>query len=419
MAREGQAELQLATEQLNAAVARFNNEPAADEAVDQGQRRDIIEAAKRIIESVEGPAEQWVESAGSLAVIAANRLFWEWNVFESIPLDGSSISYADLATKVDAELALLTRIGGLLVSSGVLKQIGPDHIAHTPRSKIFVEENPAGAVYMLNWDNGLQMYAQLPKYFEQYGRKEPEAMTHIPLTFSHGHPEIGYYEMIARDPAVTRRFLQGMAGIEARTPVVGIYDFSWVVSLVQHEHHELSVEAHMQRPLFVDIGGGPGKAIKLILAEYPALPAERFYLQDREGVIKANQALNDPALRGVQYMAIDFHVAQPLKGALIYFFRRVLHNYADPVTVNILRHVAEAMAPDSKLLLQEDIAENPPNRESAWLDLLMLGFGGKQRTLDNWERVLGAAGLEIASIASGKGPWKSLRVIECVKKTVV
>ena len=103
-------------------------------------------------------------------------------------------------------------------------------------------------------------------------------------------------------------------------------------------------------------------------------------------------------------------------GALIYWIRRCLHNYGDAVSTNMLRKIADAMAPDSRLLLQEDIMENPPNHMAAMLDFMMLGFGGKQRTLQTWEEVIGNAGLRISSISKGKGPWRSLAVIECVKK---
>lgn len=99
----------------------------------------------------------------------------------------------------------------------------------------------------------------------------------------------------------------------------------------------------------------------------------------------------------------------------MYWIRRCLHNYGDEASVNILRKVADAMAEDSKLLIEEDVLGNPPHHMAAMLDLLMMGFGGKQRNLETWERVIAAAGLRITSISTGQGPWKSLSVIECVK----
>jgi hypothetical protein len=74
------------------------------------------------------------------------------------------------------------------------------------------------------------------------------------------------------------------------------------------------------------------------------------------------------------------------------------------------------LAPDSRLLLQKDVMQNPPNHMAAMLDFMMLGFGGKQRTLRACEEVVGAAGLRIESISRGKGPWRSLAVIECLKR---
>jgi O-methyltransferase domain len=99
----------------------------------------------------------------------------------------------------------------------------------------------------------------------------------------------------------------------------------------------------------------------------------------------------------------------------VYWIRRCLHNYGDHVSVNILKKVVEAMADDSKVVIQEDVMDNPPSNSAAMLDIMMLGFGGKQRTLETWQKVISAAGLQISSVAKGNGPWKSLCVIECVK----
>lgn len=104
-------------------------------------------------------------------------------------------------------------------------------------------------------------------------------------------------------------------------------------------------------------------------------------------------------------------------GALIYFIRRCLHNYGDLVSISILKHIANAMTEDSRLLIQEDIADNPPHYKTAMVDMMMLNFGGKSRTLECWEAVVAEAGLQISSISRGQGPWRALGVIECVKKT--
>jgi hypothetical protein len=73
------------------------------------------------------------------------------------------------------------------------------------------------------------------------------------------------------------------------------------------------------------------------------------------------------------------------------------------------------MAEDSRILISEDVMDNPPHFMAAFMDFMMLTIGGKQRTLGCWEKVLSDAGLKISSISSGKGPWRTMSVIECVK----
>ncbi len=129
----------------------------------------------------------------------------------------------------------------------------------------------------------------------------------MPETFAYGHPEWNFYEMLEHDPERMRRFMRAMAPIEERMPISGIYDFSWAVAAAE-------ADPASERPLFVDVGGGRGHAIKAVRAEFPGLPIARCILQDRQEVIDAGEALDDPDLRGIQRMVIDFHKSQPLQG---------------------------------------------------------------------------------------------------------
>ncbi|KAK0630493.1 O-methyltransferase [Bombardia bombarda] len=415
MAQPRLEELLLATEQLNAAVDILKSKPVEDGSDNERPQLvdNIIKAAQRILDVAKSPTDQWVDLVNQISIITSNMLFMKWKVFENIPLDGTSISYVELASKVEVELALLARIARLLVSARVLEQVGSDQVAHTAQSRMFLEDHPGSAVYTMGWENGLQAFVKMPEYFDQYGRKEPQTPNHIPVSYAYGQPGLTFYELIDRDPAWLQRFFKGVGALNTNLPIAGIYDFSWLVSQIQNEE-----ESAKRRPLFIDIGGGGGQAIKAIRAEFPGLPIDRFYLQDRADVIEAGEKVDDPLLKGVQRMAIDFFESQPVKGAIVYWIRRCLHNWGDVAAAKVLKNVAEAMAADSKLLLQEDVLDNPPNLWSASMDFLMLGFGGKQRTRETWDQLAGEAGLEIVGVSRGKGTWENQTVIELVKKSV-
>ncbi|KAH8886527.1 O-methyltransferase [Thozetella sp. PMI_491] len=399
-------ELRDATEQLNAVVGQLSCPEAPGEDLDKAQCSQIFAAAQKILALTKDPYAMGFEVITQLCLITANRIFWEWGVFDAIPIDGS-ISYAELATKLDAEVSLLERLGAVIVSSGVLKQVGRDGVAHTPQSSIFINDHPAGFTVHMGWDNAMSSFSHYPQYFRTYGRKEPQTEDHVPVTFANGTPELTYYEVIKRDPPRMNVFMRAMAPLEANQPMAGIYDFSWLVAHIQSEPNS-------DRLVFVDVGGGGGQAIKAIHNEFPALPLPRFMLQDTTEMIQTAKALQDPELQDIQMMAIDFHQEQPVKGALTYWIRRCLHNYGDKVVVNILRNLAEALAEDSRLLIQEDIKDSTPNQVSAVVDMMMINFGGKQRTLECWEQVMSEAGLRISSISRITG--KSIAVLECMKK---
>lgn len=153
----------------------------------------------------------------------------------------------------------------------------------------------------------------MPEYFEQYGRREPQAMNHVPMSFAYGKPHLSFYELLAEDDGWVGSFLRGMAHVESRMPVTaGIYDFSWLVAEVEAE-----AQPDSGRAVLVDVGGGKGGAIRAIHREFPALPIARFVLEDRPETLEAGRLLEEPELAGVRRVALDFHRDQPVKGALL------------------------------------------------------------------------------------------------------
>ncbi len=92
--------IRAATEQLSAAVAEAGGPDKAD-------WQKIAHAAQKIHEAAKDPANAGMEGICQISLITANRILWEWGVFDEIPLEGS-ISYSELATKVDADVSLLS-----------------------------------------------------------------------------------------------------------------------------------------------------------------------------------------------------------------------------------------------------------------------------------------------------------------------
>lgn len=71
------------------------------------------------------------------------------------------------------------------------------------------------------------------------------------------------------------------------------------------------------------------------------------------------------------------------------------------------------MANDSKLLIVEQILDNPPDPFAAATDVFVSTIGGKERAMDDFEHVTSRAGLRIVKVY--RSPGSDVGIIECEK----
>jgi O-methyltransferase domain len=72
--------------------------------------------------------------------------------------------------------------------------------------------------------------------------------------------------------------------------------------------------------------------------------------------------------------------------------------------VEILKNIACSMTKESRLLIAECVLpERGVNVEGSWLDIIMLTFGGRERTEEQWRQIVDAAGLHLEKIYSMPG----------------
>lgn len=111
----------------------------------------------------------------------------------------------------------------------------------------------------------------------------------------------------------------------------------------------------------VDVGAGHGAVLLPILKAFPHLSG---VVQDRPEVIKLaekNFEANLPeAIKDnrIEFEAHDFFTPQPRKGdGYVFMMRAIIHDWADDKCIEILKHLAEAMTPSSRLLIIDTVIE--------------------------------------------------------------
>ncbi|KLU85170.1 hypothetical protein MAPG_04200 [Magnaporthiopsis poae ATCC 64411] len=375
----------------------------------------VAKMAKRVGSEAAGPESIIPMYAVAFGEIGATYQFMEWKLFDKIPKE-KSISYQELADSVGADVSVISRLGGMLVASGRLIQTSSGHVKHSATSHMFANGHNAGNLFRILLEHGLRGYLHWPEFFAKYGPHEPTGPTHNPFTFSHGHPEMNVFDVVALDDERARIFASSMRSADSISARFGgpasIYDFSWLGV----EAGKTAADGANARPLLVDVGGSHGDTLKHIMQVVTSLPQERCVLQDRAEVIEESARAADPALAGIRRIAHDFNTEQPVRGALVYLLRRVLHDYGDDVCIGILKHLAAALPADddrARVLIMDQVLSDPPSPANAAADLVMLNIGGKERSPAIFEKIVGAAGMRVVKIHRKEG--SEVGVVECAK----
>jgi hypothetical protein len=73
-----------------------------------------------------------------------------------------------------------------------------------------------------------------------------------------------------------------------------------------------------------------------------------------------------------------------------------LHDWNDAKCIEILKNISCSMTEKSRLLIAEIVLPTTSGDvESAWMDLTMMTFTGRERTEEQWVGLLTAAGLRL------------------------
>ena len=194
------------------------------------------------------------------------------------------------------------------------------------------------------------------------------------------------FEYLEQNPESGATFNDAMTALSSQThvAVVSNYDFSGIETLV-------------------DVGGGHGTLLSLILKANPQLRGKLF---DLPHVV--NGAPRVLEAHGVtdrcEVSSGDFFKEVPAGDA--YILSHIIHDWVDERSIQILSSCRRAAQGNARLLLVEMvIPEGNDPFWGKWLDLnmLMMTPGGRERTEQQYRDLLSAAGWEMQRIVPTQG----------------
>jgi hypothetical protein len=154
----------------------------------------------------------------------------------------------------------------------------------------------------------------------------------------------------------------------------------------------------------VDVGGGSGAFVAELLSAYPTVSAVVF---DQPHVV----ANLEPVLAGgpladrCTVVSGDFFSGVP-EGADAYVLKSVIHDWPDAESIEILAACRAAGGTGSTILLVERALAGPnegPDNKFSDLNMLV-GPGGKERTVDAYRTLFEAAGCRLTRVVPTASP---------------
>src|SRR6185312_5211418 len=104
--------------------------------------------------------------------------------------------------------------------------------------------------------------------------------------------------------------------------------------------------------LAVDVGGGQGRLLALVLTQQPHL---RGIVVDRPEVVSSPAADTAPVADRLEMRGGDFFAMIP-EGAQVYVLSRIVHDWPDRDAIAVLRTCRAAMPRNGRLCLLEQVA---------------------------------------------------------------
>lgn len=159
----------------------------------------------------------------------------------------------------------------------------------------------------------------------------------------------------------------------------------------------------------IDVGGGQGHILAAILSRHEMLHGTLFDIAPTAAL--ARRFLGQCSLANrYEVLDGDFFVAVPT-GYDAYLLKSVVHDFDDDDAMKILRNCRKTIQTNGALLIIEEVVvpRQTMGNTHKLVDLdLLVHFGGKERTVGEYERLLSDAGFKLERITPVKDSFFSV-----------
>ncbi|KAI1098865.1 putative O-methyltransferase [Jackrogersella minutella] len=355
----------------------------------------VLEASQELNDLLQGPRNLLFNHEHNQLLYL--KLISHFHLAHKVPLDGE-ITFDDLAATVGIDSAAICRILRFGIAFRVFREPRPGVVAHSAASRQIADDPNIADWVSANVN---EMWPAAEKVVDALAKWPlAEEPNQTGFSLANGTDKSFYLEL-SENPERARRFGGAMSsfttgpGYSLRHLTDG---YSW---------------DSVGSGTVVDLGGSHGDAGFALARKYPNL---HLIVQELPEVVANSK--EEPGL-DVKFMAHDFFEEQPVKGAEVYLYRWIFHNWPDKHCLNILKALIPALKPGSRVLIMDFVMPPPcilPNsveRKLRAMDVTMLEIGNaKERDLGEWKSLFERADKRFVFKGIQQSPGSSLAILE-------
>ncbi|KAI1212690.1 S-adenosyl-L-methionine-dependent methyltransferase [Annulohypoxylon truncatum] len=334
-------------------------------------RREIIHATKELQDLMVGPRESVRWMAWNFMDTQSLQLLNHYGIAKLVPIDGS-ITLSQLASQTTLDSINLTRLLRHGMVNHLFQEPTPGVIMHTAASRLLVEDETLQSWVEFNTKDVYPASAHVIDALKKY----PEATGLMQTGFNFAFNTVDTEPMfvtIGKDPKRAKRMGQAMSSLTGGEG----YELSHIT-----EACDLT-EVDARGGTLVDLGGSHGFVSVWLAQRFRNM---QFVVQDLANTIESapQPVCADDAgvAKRVRLQVHDFFTPQPVRGADVYYFRWIMHNYSTPYAVQIIRALIPALKPGARVVIN-DLCLSEPGVESPWDERLMRSMDLVMMTLLN------------------------------------
>ncbi|RYP92595.1 hypothetical protein DL770_001237 [Monosporascus sp. CRB-9-2] len=352
----------------------------------------------------------------------------EFDFWSAVPLDGTA-SYEEIAERTKLPVDVVRRVIRHALNFRFFAETNPGdpstRVKHTALSGVLVRSAGARGAFQTMFEIGggptLMLHQALRKYNAGRAKMAQGVDKSAFALFNSQHGDgkyTDYWQYLENS---------GEGGKKGHRQKSFSKYMDFVTSLFGHEN--VMAQCYDWKSLgaatVVDVGGSGGHNAIPLAQNFPDL---RVVVEDLPRVRPVFEESVPPGLRDrVSFRGHDFFDPQPERGADVYVFKKVFHDWPDESVVRILRAQVPALRPGARVLVVEHVVDRaglPADKQdvprslqrlATATDLRMMAlFNAKERSVADFRRVLGEADERFELVDVKVNPKSELGIFEIV-----